>query len=127
MLDRFDGSLFEYFLKLLLLTFIQETTMAGYEKLLETSVSYRDDVGEINRMMAAFATESEEVKDSIDNIKDAMEAIDVAVEESAKGIGSVTEVSVDLATTVMEIGKEAEVNMDIAQSLNAEVNKFKLN
>ena len=39
------------------------------------------DFGALNRMMAAFAAESEEVKDSIDNIKDAMGAIDIAVEE----------------------------------------------
>ena len=110
-----------------MLTFIQETTMAGYEKLLETSVSYRDDVGEINRMMAAFAAESEEVKDSIDNIKDAMEAIDIAVEESAKGITNVTELSVDLTTAVAGVGNEADSNMNIARSLNDEVNKFKLN
>ena len=110
-----------------MLTFIQETTMAGYEKLLETSVSYRDDVGEINRMMASFAAESEEVKDSIDNIKDAMGAIDIAVEESAKGITNVTELSVDLTTAVAGVGNEADSNMNIARSLNDEVNKFKLN
>jgi len=110
-----------------MLNFIEETTMAGYDKLLMTCESYRDDIDEINQAMSAFAGESEEVRESIDNIKDAMGAIDIAVEENAKGIGSVTEVSVDLATTVMEIGKEAEVNMDITQGLNAEVNKFKLN
>ena len=110
-----------------MLKFIEETTMAGYEKLLETSVSYRDDVGNINQMMASFAAESEEVKDSIDNIKDAMEAIDIAVEESAKGITNVTELSVELTTAVAGVGIEADSNMNIARSLNDEVNKFKLN
>lgn len=110
-----------------MLTFIEETTMAGYEKLLETSVSYRDDVGDMNQMMVSFAAESSEVRDSIDNIKDAMEAIDIAVEESAKGITNVTELSVDLTTVVAGVGKEADSNRNIAGSLNEEVNKFKLN
>ena len=110
-----------------MLVFIEETTMAGYEKLLETSQSYRDDIGDINQMMMAFAAECEEVKESIDNIKEAIDAIDIAVEENTKGITNVTELSVDLTTVVMKVGNEAESNMNIAGSLNEEVSKFKLN
>ena len=109
-----------------MLHFIEDTTMAGYDKLLETSISYRDDVGDINQMMVSFASESEEVKDSIDSIKEAMEAIDIAVEESAKGITNVTELTVDLTTAIAGVGNEADSNMTIARSLNDEVNKFKL-
>ena len=101
--------------------------MAGYDKLLETSESYRNDVGNINQMMIDFAAESEEVRDSIDNIKDSISAIDVAVEESTRGISSVTELAVDLTAVVMNVGGEADSNMNVAQSLNGEVNKFKLN
>ena len=110
-----------------MLNFIEETTMDGYEKLLKTSGSYRDDVSDINQMMIAFAQESEEVRHSIDHIKEALEAIDVAVEESAKGISNITELSVELTTAVVGVGKEAEANKNIAESLNQEVNKFKLN
>ena len=110
-----------------MLVFVKETTMAGFEKLLETSQSYRDDIGDINQMMMAFAVECEEVKESIDNIKEAIDAIDIAVEENTKGITNVTELSVDLTTVVMRVGNEAESNMNIAGSLNEEVGKFKLN
>ena len=110
-----------------MLVFIKETTMAGFEKLLETSQSYRDDIGDINQMMMAFAAECEEVKESIDNIKEAIDAIDIAVEENTKGITNVTERSVDLTTVVKRVGNEAESNMNIAGSLKEEVGKFKLN
>ena len=110
-----------------LLVFVEETTMAGYEKLLETSRNYREDIGEINQMMMSFAAECEEVKESIENIKEAIEAIDIAVEESTKGITNVTSLSVDLTTVVMGVGNEAESNMNIANGLNGEVSKFKLN
>ena len=109
-----------------MLKFMEDVTIAGYDKLLKTSGNYRDDVEDISRMMKSFAKESQGVKESIDNIKEAVESIDIAVEESAKGIGNVTQVSVDMATTIMEVGKEAEANMDIVKELNAEVNKFKL-
>ena len=110
-----------------MLIFIKETTMAGFEKLLETSQSYRDDIGDINQMMMAFAAECEEVKESMDNIKEAIDAIDIAVEENTKGITNVTERSVDLTTVVKRVGNEAESNMNIAGSLKEEVGKFKLN
>ncbi len=109
-----------------MLTFMDETAMGGYEKLLETSGSYRNDVGDMNGMMQQFAAESAQVKNSIDNIKEAIAAVSVAVEESAKGVTNVTEMSVDLTASVGDIGNEANSNMDIANQLNAEVNKFKL-
>lgn len=109
-----------------MLTFLDETSMNGYEKLLETSGSYQEDVGNMSRMMQAFADESGEVKQSIDEIKEAISAVSVAVEESAKGVTNVTEMSVDLTASVGDIGHEANSNMSIAEQLNSEVGKFKL-
>lgn len=109
-----------------MLTFLDETAMNGYEKLLETSGSYQEDVGNMSRMMQAFADESGEVKQSIDEIKEAISAVSVAVEESAKGVTNVTEMSVDLTASVGDIGHEANSNMSIAEQLNSEVGKFKL-
>ncbi len=109
-----------------MLTFLDETAMNGYEKLLETSGSYQEDVGNMSRMMQEFADESGEVKQSIDEIKEAISAVSIAVEESAKGVTNVTEMSVDLTSSVGDIGNEANSNMNIANQLNAEVNKFKL-
>ena len=109
-----------------MLTFMNETAMSGYEKLLETSGSYQSDVGNMNDMMQEFASESEHIKRSIDQIREAVSAVNVAVEESAKGIENVSEMSVDLTTSVSDIGNEANNNSKIANKLNIEVNKFKL-
>lgn len=109
-----------------MLTFLNETAMNGYEKLLDTSGSYQEDVGNMSQMMQEFADESNEVKHSIDEIKEAISAVSIAVEESAKGVTNVTEMSVDLTSSVGDIGNEANSNMSIANQLNAEVNKFKL-
>lgn len=109
-----------------MLHFLDETAMNGYEKLLETSGNYRNDVGNMNEMMQEFAHESELLKQNIDGIKEAIAAVNIAVEESAKGVTNVTEMSVDLTASVGDIGNEANSNMDIANQLNLEVNKFKL-
>ena len=87
-----------------MLTFMDETAMAGYTKLLETSGSYRSDVGDMNQMMEHFANESEEIKNSIDQIKEAVSAVSIAVEESAKGVTNVTEMSVDVHLFCMRSG-----------------------
>lgn len=110
----------------MMLEFMDETAMKGYEKLLETSGSYRNDVGEMNRMMQSFADESDQVKISIDQIKESISAVNIAVEESAKGITNVTEMAVDLTGSVGDIENEANSNMNVANQLNEEVNKFKL-
>ncbi len=110
----------------MMIEFMDETAMSGYNKLLETSENYRNDVGNMSSMMSNFANESDSVKESVDQIKDAISAINIAVSESAKGVTNVTEVAVDLTGQMSDIGNEADSNMNIAKKLDEEVNKFKL-
>ena len=109
-----------------MLAFVEEVAMSGYEKLLETSQSYRDDVGDMSAMMENFAEESEQIKRNIDQIKEAVSSVNSAMEESAKGVTNVTEATVDLTNNVKDIEDEASANRDVADHLNEEVNKFKL-
>lgn len=109
-----------------MLKFMEKTAMTGYEKLLVTSEEYRKNVGDMNSMMQSFAEESEQLRENIDNIKEAIESVNIAVEESTRGVGSVAETSVNLTSSVSDIGGEAETNMDVAEQLNAEVNRFKI-
>lgn len=110
----------------LMLHFMNETAMHGYEKLCETSGSYRQDVEEINRMMHDFALESDEIKDSVDQIRESISAVNIAVEESVNGVTNVTDMSVNLVNNVGDIRNESETNQEIAGRLEGEVNKFKL-
>lgn len=109
-----------------MLVFMEETAMTGYEKLLETSEDYRKNVGDMNSMMQEFAAGSQQLRENVDNIKEAIEAVNIAVEESTKGVTNVAETSVNLTSSVADIGSEADANMGVAEQLNAEVNKFKI-
>ena len=109
-----------------MLAFMEETAMTGYEKLLETSEEYRKNVGDMNGMMREFAAESQQLRENIDNIKEAIESVNIAVEESTKGIGNVAETAVNLTSAVSDIGGEADANKGVAEQLNGEVNKFKI-
>ena len=109
-----------------MLSFMEKTAMAGYEKLLATSEEYRRNVGDMNGMMQSFAAESGQLRENIDHIKEAIEAVNIAVEESTRGITNVAETSVSLTSSVADIGGEAEANMDVVEQLNTEVRRFKI-
>lgn len=109
-----------------MIAFMNEIAISGYEKLLETSESYRSNVGDMNGILQHFAAESEQLKMNMDEIKGALENVKTAVGECTVGIGSVTETAVKLASNVNDIEKEAESNLNIVDRLNDEVGKFKL-
>ncbi len=109
-----------------MLMFMEETAMKGYEKLLDISESYQGDVGSLNRLMQNFASESAHLKESMDGIVAAAEAVRTAVGECTSGVTDVSERSVELTMNVAEIEGEANVNKEIALNLNTEVNRFKL-
>ena len=109
-----------------MLMFMDKTAIGGYEKLLETSKSYQNDVGDMDGMMQHFAMESEQLKMNMDEIRLALDGVKTAVSESALGVTNVTETAVRLTGNVGDIGKEADSNLKIVDRLNDEVGKFKL-
>lgn len=109
-----------------MITFMNETAIGGYEKLLQTSESYRDNVGSMNEMMQRFAMESEQLKTNMNQIRTALTDVKTAVSESALGVTSVTETAIGLTGDVSDIGEEAGSNLEVVDRLNQEVGKFKL-
>lgn len=109
-----------------MISFMNETAMAGYERLLDNSQNYKNDVGHLSETMQDFAKESRNLNENIDKIKEAVDAVNIAVEESAQGVVGVTEMASDMTQSMDEIKVEAEGNKEIAAQLEAEVGKFKL-
>lgn len=109
-----------------MIRFMNETAIGGYEKLLETSKSYQDNVGDMDEMMQHFAMMSEQLKMNMDEIRIALDGVKTAVSESTLGVTNVTETAVGLTGDVGDIGKEADSNLGIVDRLNDEVGKFKL-
>lgn len=109
-----------------MISFIDETTMGGFQQLQETAYDYKENIHEMSATMQDFTASCEELKSNMDSIKNNIEAANIAVDESAKGISSVSEISVSLTSSVGDIQTQANGNMDIANLLNQEVNRFKL-
>ena len=109
-----------------MLVFMEEMAMKGYQELVMTSESYRADAQSMNEIMQKFAQSSEQMRNSIDEIRESVIAVDQAAEESAKGVMDVSEMSVNLTGSVGNIGNVATMNLDIAEQLQSEVGRFKL-
>lgn len=109
-----------------MLQFMDNTAMEGYRKLLSMSDDYSKDAGEIHQTMEHFAEDSEILKENIDSIKETMANINVAIEESTKGVINITEMSAGLSESVRDIENKADVNKQIVEQLEGEIGKFKL-
>lgn len=105
---------------------MEGTAMEGYRKLLSTSQGYREDAENIHGMMENFAEDSERLEQSINNIKDALQSVSTAIEENARGVVNVSEVSAQLTESMRDIEKRADQNKKVGEQLAAEVGKFKL-
>lgn len=106
--------------------FMKETAMEGYHKLLTTSDGYSKDADDIHEIIEKFAQESEQIEEAVDNIKEAIQAVSIAVEENSNGVINTAEMASSLARNVETIEQKADTNKQIAEQLEGEVKKFKL-
>ena len=109
-----------------MLELMDTTVMEGYRRLLDTCDDYRNDVSGMSDMMKSFADRSESVKSSMNFIRESIAAVNIAVDESTKGITNVAEKAVELTQGVNDIDQESHNNVVISDKLNAEIKKFKL-
>lgn len=109
-----------------MLELMDTTVMEGYRRLLDTCDDYKNDVSGMSDMMKSFADRSDSVKSSMNFIRESIAAVNIAVDESTKGITNVTEKAVELTQGVNDIDQESHNNVVISDKLNAEIKKFKL-
>lgn len=110
----------------IMVQFMEETAMRGYDNLVSASETYQEDAEHMNGIMQEFSNASQQLLENMGEMKESISSINVAVEESAKGIANVTEVAVHITGEAMSIEEEANANLEIANVLNQEVGKFKL-
>lgn len=109
-----------------MIEFVRNSTEEGFGGLVATSENYATDANAMRAMMEQFAQTAEELRSTMDGIRESIFAVNIAVEESAKGIAGVSESSVQLTGNVNDIQSEASDNNGIAENLATEVGKFKL-
>lgn len=76
--------------------------------------------------MQDFVSSFIHLQNTLDDIKDSISSVDIAVNESTKGITDVSETAVSLSESMNLLNEEAQKESGIASTLNTEVNRFKL-
>ncbi len=109
-----------------LISFVEDTTMASYSDLVEISEEYRGSAEQMDSLMQNIAQVSESIKSRIGYMKESTASINVAVEESAKGITRTAGQTAEMNDLMREVSGNAKVGLDVSEALGREVGKFKL-
>lgn len=109
-----------------MMEFADTTALDGYKQLVELSETYNQDAQNTLQAMQDFASSSTHLQNTLDDIKDSISSVDIAVNEGTKGITDVSETAVNLSENMNLLNEEAQKESGIASKLNAEVNRFKL-
>ncbi len=109
-----------------MVSFIESTAMAGYDKLMETCEEYQQDAASLQATMVHFEERAAALLETISDVDGAIQAVDFVMEENAKGVSGVTETVTGLTQNMMTLEEQANKNQKVSEKLDYEVHKFKL-
>ena len=109
-----------------MLEFLKVKTINGYEELVEVGDKYQTNSEKINSMMGDFNANFVDFQEKMQEVKDSMEAVTIAVDETTRAVLEVTQTSERLAGNTNEVQNDTNKNMEIAQQLEKEAAKFKI-
>ncbi|MBR6452214.1 MAG: hypothetical protein IKS87_05875, partial [Lachnospiraceae bacterium] len=107
-----------------MLEYMNGVTDQGYENLLTTSESYRDDIKKLIEMMDSLKDESDRIRQQMDRINVSIKDIDTSIQESNQGITQSAESVSAIAINMSNLSDEAAKNLGITESINADMGKF---
>ena len=107
-----------------MLEYMNGVTDQGYENLLTTSESYRDDIKKLIEMMDSLKDESDRIRRQMDQINVSIKDIDTSIQESNQGITQSAESVSTIAINMSNLSDEAARNLGITESINADMGKF---
>lgn len=109
-----------------MVTFIETIAMNGYDKLMETCEAYQQDAASLQETMEHFKDQAASLQGTITAVDDAIQAVDFAMDENAKGVSGVTDTVSGLTENMMNLEEQANKNQRVSKELDMEVRKFKL-
>ena len=78
----------------------------------------------MNDILAAFAEKAAMIEETMRAMNTGIGDISITVDESAKGVVSIAENAVNLATAISGIQNETKNNQSVSQDLQSEVKRF---
>ena len=108
-----------------MLTFIDDTVLTDYDKFVGMANTYHDDADHMDEILQNFYASAERLRTTMAQMADGIDGINIAVDESAQGITLAAQSTGALVSALSNIKSESDINLDISQSLQGEVSRFK--
>lgn len=107
-----------------LVKFVSENVITDYDGFVNAGKQYNEDAVHVNSIVTGFNEMTANIKSLMQGITDAMEGIDIAVEESAQGVTSAAGNTTDLVKDIGEIESAMVENRQVAGNLTDEASRF---
>jgi len=104
--------------------FMLENNESNHKSTDELTESYSGDITRLAEAMASFKVSSDQIKESMNVIKEAIDAVNIAAEETAKGITNVAESTVELTNELQDVAGMTDENLNESTSLSDVINKY---
>jgi methyl-accepting chemotaxis protein len=109
-----------------ILNYIANNVKPSYELLMNTGIQYEKDAEFVDEVAEEFASSSNQIKEVIEQISQAMQSVSATAEESGAGSEEVLNNINEMTIAVNNIAKSAQSQAELSQKLNDMVQKFKI-
>ena len=109
-----------------MITFLETTTMKGYEELVEISDEYRNSADRFSELMSTISDQFGVIRDRIEQMKESTDALNTAVEDTSESLSKTAQKTSMMSEEMERLADHATVSNDIAATLGVEVGKFTL-
>ena len=104
--------------------FMLESNENNHKVTDEITESYNNDIQRLAEAMASFRVSSDEIRNSMDVIKEAIDAVNIAAEETAQGITNVAQSTVELTNELEDVVGMTNENLNETTVLQDDINKY---
>lgn len=108
-----------------MLQFMDTTVIADYDKFVDVANQYHTDADNMDDILREFKEKAQELADTMSNMTEGIDGINIAVDESAQGVTVAAQSTSQLVEALGVIKAEADTNKEISSQLQGEVKRFK--
>lgn len=108
-----------------MIAFIDGTVLTDYDKFVGMANTYHADADHMDEILQNFYASADNLRTTMAQMTQGIDGINIAVDESAKGVTSAAQSTGALVEALVSIKGEADANREISEGLQDEVNRFK--
>lgn len=109
-----------------ILTFMNDKVNEDYKSFMKTGEKYIQDAKLVNGIVDEFVDNAEKIRNSMEQVSEAMETVSSSIEQTTASSQEISMNTNEVSQAIENSAKVAEEQMNLAHSLNALVESFKV-